>query len=216
MKRWLLVILLLALGGVSFFWWRDRVALERVRAEVERLTRLPEAARDTGSDVVAVPEVPAWTAVEPSLLQVQTVAVREVQSPPMTEALASAIDRFDVAMDREFNRLEARELAAADAAEISTITQIKEKLTNLDELYRRADATTDPAERVAIRAEMQADMGAIIGLSRRDRNERIGKLAADIGYTDPQAIQRVVEEIDRIYHETHMDWAKLFNRAPPE
>jgi hypothetical protein len=216
MKRWLTVILLLVLGGVSFFWWRDRVALERVRAELVRVSSLPDVPEKTVPEPVVVTEVPTWAARESSPLQVQTVAVCEVQSPPMTEALASAIDRFDVAMDREFNRLEAREQTSTDAAEITTIALIKEKLSNLDELYRRADATTDPAERAAIRADMQAEMGAIIGLSRRDRNERIGKLAADMGYTDPQAILRVVEEIDRIYQDTHLDWAKLFNRAPPE
>jgi hypothetical protein len=203
-----------------------RKALSVAEAEVQRLSGALDQARPTEpvSDIshsitpapAPKPEMPAWTSAEPAPLQVQTVLVGSAEAPPMTEDMASAIDRFDVAMDQQFNRLESREQAATDPEEVATIERIKAKLENLDALYRRADTATNTDERIAIRQEMQSEMGSIIGLSRVDRNERIAKLATDIGYSDPQAVQQFVQEIDRIYYETHLDWAKLFNRAPPE
>jgi hypothetical protein len=145
-----------------------------------------------------------------------TQAATVQSTPRITEATVNAIDRFDSAMDREFDRLEDREQKTTDAAEVTTIQKIKDKLSELDELYRRSDNATAPEEKAEIVATMQDTMGSIISLSRVDRNERLGKLATDIGYTDPDAVALFVREIDRIYHETHMDWAKLFNRAPPQ
>lgn len=149
-------------------------------------------------------------------VMVSTVKVGSADSPPpMTDATLNAIQRFDYAMDREFDRLDQREESSADSTEVATINTIKEKLGELDELYIRADLATNTEERIALRKEMQQTMGSIIGLSRRDRNERLYKLATDIGYTDPQALEQFVREIDRVYRETHMDWTKLFNRTPP-
>jgi len=203
-----------------------RVELAVAEAEVQRLLVELDQARSADSKLdishqntpapAPKPEMPAWSSAEPAPLHVQTVLVGGAQSPPMTEELVGAIDRFDVAMDQQFDRLEARENVTADPAEVATIERMKAKLENLDALYRRADTATNPVERLAIRQEMQAEMGSIIGLARVDRNERIAKLATDIGYTDAQAVEQFVQEIDRIYYETHLDWTKLFNRAPPE
>jgi len=225
-----ILILLLAAGLVvsSTLWLRTRSELNTLKVAMAAIPQDPvispekplvTAEISKSQPVHPAPDIPVFTnepanRVEP--LMVKTVAVGEAESPPMTEALASALDRFDTAMDREFNRLEQREQKSNDETEFTTIQRIKEKLTELDELYRRADNATEPEERANIRREMQATMGSIIGLSRVDRNERLGKLATQIGYTDPEAINLFLQEVDRIYHETHMDWTKLFNRSPPE
>lgn len=134
---------------------------------------------------------------------------------PFNASTAASIERFDVAMDREFDRLDRREASSADASEVTTIQKLKSELELLDSLYRKADNTTEPDELVAVRQQMQQTMGNIISLSRADRDERISSLATQIGYTDPAAVKQFVQEVDRIYRETHMDWTKLFNRAPP-
>ncbi len=217
---------------IGFLWWRDHHAMGQeavqLRFEIERLRNnlsATEFAPATSAPLdEAAPAAPvAPVATPPVMVDVanSTPAPQPVENttsqdrPPLSDEQVNAIERFDAAMDREFERLEARERAATDPQEVDMIQRIKEKLTMLDELYRRADTVTDPAERMQIQMQMQQEMGSIIGLTRRDRNERLGKLATDIGYSDPQAIDRVIQEIDRIYYETHMDWTKLFNRAPP-
>lgn len=170
------------------------------------------AANDFAAELPALTDTP----VDNAPLMVSTVKVGDAEGPPpMTDATLNAIQRFDYAMDREFDRLDQREEFAGDETEVATINTIKEKLGDLDDLYRRADLATNTEERVTLRKEMQKTMGSIIGLSRRDRNERLSKLATDIGYTDPVAVEQFVREIDRVYRETHMDWTKLFNRTPP-
>jgi len=194
--------------------------IQRLVSELKKKERSPAVASATPAESsfaqmpVSAQAQTSEPATAPALSNTNVPTAQGV--PPMTEATASAIDRFDHAMDREFDRLEDREQKTTDAAEVTTIQKIKDKLSELDELYRRSDNTTAPEEKAEIAAAMQETMGSIISLSRVDRNERLGKLATDIGYADPNAVEQFVREIDRIYHETHMDWAKLFNRAPPQ
>jgi len=193
----------------------DRLAKEIIRkpADQEKLP-LPQTASQ--APLTAFPTEPSTMSIGSDALQVTAVAVTNTSSPPPLSAEAiSAIERFDLAMDREFERLDTREAGSADQAEVTTIQKIKDKLTALDDLYRRADVATNPEDQMAIRQEMQKIMGDIIGLSRVDRNERLGSLATQIGYHDPEAVEAFIREVDRIYRETHMDWTKLFNRGPP-
>jgi len=165
---------------------------------------------------VNIPSGPAAVFPGTEELQVTAVAVTNHQGQqPLTDAAVNAIERFDRAMDREFDRLDEREAGSDDQAEVTTIQKIKNQLITLDDLYRRADTAMTDDERVAIRQEMQKTMGDIIGLSRVDRNERLANLATQIGYDDPGAVESFIREIDLIYRETHMDWTKLFNRGPP-
>lgn len=193
------------------------VTLERQLADLAARSRKPD--ESSGASVPTAPPsptLPVLSAPDSEPLMVSTVFSDNAKGPPpMTEAAVGAIARFDLAMDREFDRLEQREQTSADQTEVTTIQKIKDQLIALDDLYRRADNATSEEERLAIRQEMQRTMGGIIGLSRVDRDERLGSLATQIGYSDPQAVQAFVREVDRIYRETHMDWTKLFNRGPP-
>ena len=230
MPRYVLMLLAFTTFVSSSMWWRTHREARQLRAELAVRTAstsspaAPAAVaieqQHTPADrptIAAPPAIPAAAEPIPST-SVQVIAVDQPSSPstpPMTEDIASAIERFDMAMDREFERIEERERAATDIGERSTLDQLKARLTELDELYRRADTATDPAERAGIRRDMQATMGSILGLTRRDRDERLARLATGIGYNDPAHVQQFVQEVDRIYAETHMDWTKLFNRAPP-
>ncbi|HMP88907.1 MAG TPA: hypothetical protein PJ991_01835 [Kiritimatiellia bacterium] len=145
----------------------------------------------------------------------ETAQHDDAELPPMTEALASALSRFDAVMDREFDRLDQREKTSLDGRERATIQLIKEKLAELDELYREADNAQSREDRSVLREKMQTTMGQIIGLTRRDRNERLTELANRVGLSQPDEVKAFMDELDRVYRETHMDWTKLFNRAPP-
>lgn len=235
-KTWILSIVVLCLGiGWAVTAMRLAAARDALRATEAELATTARQRDALAAAKPAVPpsaavhateppsetehergEAPPAPAAPPVAVAPAPPAAAATPTPPaLSEQAINAIEQFDVAMDREFDRLETRAAAASDPQEIETIAQIKQSLETLDELYRRADTVTDPAERMTIQMQMHQEMGRIIGLSRRDRNQRLGRLATDIGYNDPQAIERVIQEIDRIYYETHMDWTKLFNRAPP-
>ncbi|HMO99671.1 MAG TPA: hypothetical protein PKE26_11225 [Kiritimatiellia bacterium] len=218
-----------ALAAMTLLWARERAEVRRLQAERQRVAATAEAVRPPVIPATSPPDnrrpvqVGPVQSPAPELPPPEEEAVaRHIAlddlsgSPDIPDEVAGALARFDWAMDHEFERLETREQASVDGAEVSTIQRIKAKLTELDDLYRRADLAVAPEEKTAIAMDMQAVMGQIIGLSRHDRNERLGRLAGDIGYTDPAAIDQFIREVDRIVHETHMDWSKLFNRAPPE
>ena len=227
MQKGLTIILVAACIITTALWLQARKELKAIRGAIivaenesmahEVLKEITTPSLEEEPQIGSPLQVVRSMIVPPDRVVVsETTTVDDAENPPMTEALASALSRFDTAMDREFDRLDQREQASRDGGEQATIQLIKEKLSELDELYRKADHAQTSEERLAVRQEMQSTMGQIIGLARRDRNERVGKLAVGLGYDDPVDVDAFVREVDRIYRETHMDWTKLFNRAPPQ
>lgn len=231
-----MIMSVLAAGCMTsgYMWVKERARSEQSRSELElaraeigslkkSANRNPDAVNDTNKREATPPQLSVRTPPEPVIvspgsgeLHVMPVAVDQNQGqPPLSDNAINAIEQFDRAMDREFDRLDEREAGSDDKAEVTTIQKIKDQLIALDDLYRRVDTAASDDERMAIRQEMQKTMGDIIGLSRLDRNERLAGLATQVGYNDPEAIESFVREIDLIYRETHMDWTKLFNRGPP-
>lgn len=135
------------------------------------------------------------------------------EPPPLPEHVRRDLENYDRAMDREFDRLDGRAAAPADAAEQDLVARLKEQLLKLDELRTRAE-TVAPEERERLRAEMQQVMGSIISLGAAHRRQRLEVLARRVGYKSEQEIAAFLDEVDRIYRETELDWASLFTRGP--
>lgn len=133
-------------------------------------------------------------------------------NPPETKPSVWLGD-FDRALDREFSRLEEREKTARDPVDLALVTQLKDKLVALDELWRRADLTTSGAEKMIVQESAQQLMGEIIQLGRADRNQRLTQLARGFGVESAPEIARFLEELDHALVETHLDWARLFTRG---
>lgn len=120
---------------------------------------------------------------------------------------------FDRALDREFSRLEEREKTSRDPVELAMVERLKEKLLALDALWIRADNTSAVEEKIKIQLEAQQTMGEIIQLGRADRNQRLTGVALSFGVESGPELTRFLEEVDRAFVETHLDWARLFNRG---
>ncbi len=118
------------------------------------------------------------------------------------------------ALEREMARLDARARAPADAADQAMVQRLKESLTALDELWKRADAAPVD-ERIRLQGEAQQHMRELIRLSLSDREQRLGRVADDFGVTDAVARARLIQEVDRAFTETHLDWVTLFKRDDP-
>lgn len=123
------------------------------------------------------------------------------------------LSEFDRALDREFNRLEEREKTSRDPVELAMVAKLKEKLLALDALWIKADALANVEEKMKVQMEAQQAMGEIIQLGRADRNQRLTNLARSFGVENSTEVARFIEEVDRAFVETHLDWAKLFNRG---
>ena len=123
------------------------------------------------------------------------------------------LSEFDRALDKEFGRIEAREKTSRDPVEQALIENLKAKLLALDELWRRADQTPTSGEKVRLQQEAQQIMGEIIQLGRADRNQRLTRIARQLGLSNPTEISHFIDEVDQALVETHLDWASLFNRG---
>jgi hypothetical protein len=118
-------------------------------------------------------------------------------------------------MDREFTRLDRREASATSEQERVRVADIRQRLLDLDALWLEADADPGPDRARDLQREMRSAMGDIIRLAETDRREGYAELARTIGYQSERDIAVFVNEIQRITAETRLDWASLFNRAPP-
>lgn len=125
-----------------------------------------------------------------------------------------APDRLAPAMEREMARLDARARAPADATDQALVQRLQETLAALDKLWKRADAAPVD-ERIRLQGEAQKLMGELVQLSLRDRDQRLGLLAGDLGVTDAVARARFIQDVDRAFAETHLDWVTLFRRDDP-
>ncbi|HMP74100.1 MAG TPA: hypothetical protein PKE55_12630 [Kiritimatiellia bacterium] len=126
-----------------------------------------------------------------------------------------SLARFDRSLDREFQRLESRVARSNDPEELAMIERMKEAFTELDALWIAVDSDPSPSELPGLRNQIQSTMSEVIRLGRQDRNDRLTALAREIGYTEEASIRMLIEEVDRIYRETHLDWTQLFHRSPP-
>lgn len=140
--------------------------------------------------------------------------VEKTEPPPLPEHVLRELEKYDRAMDREFDRLDGRAAAPADAAEQDLVARLKEQLLKLDEIRTRAEEAGEAEEKDRLRAEMQEVMGSIISLGAEHRRNRLEALARRVGYNGEQEIAAFLDEVDRIYRETELDWASLFNRGP--
>ncbi|HOW97641.1 MAG TPA: hypothetical protein P5567_14370 [Kiritimatiellia bacterium] len=164
-------------------------------------------------DVAPVPVAVSAAGGEVQRVEVAPAAPAAPAPPPLPEHAARDLENFDRAMDREFDRLDGRAAAPANAAEQDVVTRLKEQLLKLDEIRARAESAA-PEENESLRAEMQQVMGSIISLGAAHRRNRIEDLARQAGYDSEQEIAAFLDEVDRIYRETELDWASLFNRGP--
>lgn len=175
-----------------------------------------EAVAPSPGPAAAPPVAPAPTpggepiTVSPGPSGVPGVAAPE--APAAADQGGGWLANFDRAMDREFMRLEEREQRAKDDEERATIREIKDKLTELDALWSRQDASNDPAGKAQLEAESRLLMGEIIRLGRIDRNQRLSRLGHSLGITDDAQLAVFIESTDRIFAETELDWASLFQR----
>ncbi len=180
----------------------DEVRLPETSAEPRELMERPAR---------AMPPAPAVQSPEPVPVLAQ---MPEEALPHQEAAQGTWVEQFDRAMDREFQRLEARERQTEDAAEIAVLGEIKVALEDLDEVWRQLDAL-DPAseERVDLVARAQETMGSVIRLAATDRNLRLSRMAHSLGLEEEHEITLFISELDQIFRETHLDWSKLFIRG---
>ena len=136
--------------------------------------------------------------------------------PPSAEEIAKAREAqwvsFDVAMDKEMERLEKRKEAAV-GEEKEIVDKLVELMLSLDKVWMRSDGSDDPAVKEKAALEARQIMGQIIGLSARHREQELRKLAASAGYREEAEVRAFLDEVDRIYRDTQMDWPSLFNRG---
>ena len=170
------------------------LATPRPREQAPGAAVQPPEARATAT--------PAWVSPGP-------VSTNPVSADENRRWLA----QFDQAMDREFARLEDRERSSTDSNDLAMVTRLKGRLSALDDVWSRADQATDVDERIRLQGDAQRVMTEIIQLSRADRNQRLRRVASQFGLEQPADVGRFIDEVDRAFVETHLDWATLFNRG---
>jgi len=138
----------------------------------------------------------------------------QVEGPEHARQLEEHDVAFEAAMDREFNRLEAREVVSQDLNDLAIIDQLKERLEELDAVRARVDAASSPEEMAQAQQAFQKVAGEVIQLSQADRQYRLRELAKSLGVTQPDQVQALVNAVDTIYRETDTDWPRLFSRGP--
>ena len=214
--RFLAALLILSLLVSSYTWFQNA----RLKRELTRVASLVIENSTRTSPLRDLAHAP-----RPMIPTADTQDVRFVspgldthsitgQPPPPADPRQAWLAEFDRAMDQEFRRLDAREQAPRDEAELAMIRELKEKLLKLDELYAELDATPDGARKDLLQMQKQQLMGDIIRLSRADRNQRLSVLAHEMGIVNDEDVVRWITSIDEIYSETHLDWATLFSRSP--
>lgn len=154
-----------------------------------------------------------WKASAVTIPEPEIEAPLEMPSAAQPE-MRAWVEGFDRAMDREFQRLEARERQTEDEAELAVLGEIKEALEGLDDIWRRLDEV-DPAseERVELVQQAQEAMGSVIRLAATDRNLCLSRVAHSLGLEEEHEITLFISELDQIFRETNLDWSKLFIRG---
>ena len=141
----------------------------------------------------------------------------QVEAKPKSAKQAEAepwLARFDRAMDREFNRIEARLRQTQAPDERAILENLQSALIQLDEVWGEIDAGSLSDEKHKALAQKAKDqMGDIIRLSALDRKLRLTSLATSFGITNKYDIALFHSQVDQIVRETHLDWATLFSRG---
>lgn len=221
-----------ALVAAGWFFHQSARRQDRIDELERELANAPLAANppapsvrlpDTGSSVSAPlppveppPLAPAGTTTGAEVSVTAYVAGPDepTEPPEVPEAVIQAMNSFERAMDREFDRLEERESRAIPAVEQDVISELKEQMLRLDEIYAEADAARTDEERALLRTEMRSVMGRIISLGQTHRRQRLEEIAIGVGFQTGAEINAFVNEINQVYRETELDWASLFNRGP--
>ena len=198
---------------------RGLAAAREALAAASAATEEPGIAQPSGAapPLPAAPVLlPAGTTVQADVAMAAFVADTNApaQPPEMSEAVAQALASFDRAMDKEFDRLENREAGDIPAPEQDLIARLKAQMLRLDEIRAQADAAPSPDETAALQAELWTTMGRIISLGQAHRRQRLEELARRMGPRTDEEIRAFLDDVDRIYRDTQLDWAELFNRGP--
>lgn len=211
------VLSLVAVSGLCLRVWHDGKIITELRK-----SQLVEAERTSARDIPRRPE--HFTPTQ-RILQVHSqdeewngigdsVSEQYPADPVESKVETTWIRRFDRAMDREFDRIEARVERSDDEKEVAVLHDLRDALVELDALWASLDAATDEAERKVWAARAQEKMGDIIRLGATDRNQRLSGLAHTVGLTSETQIISFIAQVDHIFRETHLDWASLFSRGP--
>lgn len=121
--------------------------------------------------------------------------------------------QVDIAMDREFSRLEDRLQNSVDPLEQTILSDLRDGLFELDQIWIEMDSTTDVMRKKQLRQQAQDLMGDVIQLGAQDKKYALRNLAIGYGLSDTDHLDIFIHDVEETFRKTHLDWARIFSRG---